>query len=480
MSKLVSFGTLSSQVVPSPVCFFRSINLGALLAYTVVAYICQYGLPGLGGETWGFFVGYLIPTIFLGIGIAVFMSATTKYVKHPPQGSMVSKALGIMFEAVVRRGQNTNLAHWLDVASKVHGGSYDPNDVESVKYVTRLFPYLAVMIPYWGIYGQTKTAFQIQGCQMNSKLGSFQLPISAMNIFNNVTILMLVPLFEQYMYPYILSTGWNFSMLVKIGLGFIFATAAMIMAALIEIYRIQNVPAEGKYDDADARDNISPCRNIDDYDPYKYVGWIQGTEDDQPANCWTIASDACSNLDPSQFTTACVDCDYIPQMSTISIFWQIPQFVLIGISEIFASITSLEFFYSQAPQSMRSVSQALNLFTNALGSWLTIPLTLLVNADANDPWIASDVNDGHLDYYFYLLASLMCLGLAVFVHLAYKFVYVSADELDALNGSSVKVQDANSDDERDDLISSIRANSGARAISSTDVYSPVMNRESDM
>lgn len=432
----------------------------------MVAYICQYGLPGLGGESWGFFVGYLIPTIFLGIGIAVFMSATNKYVKQPPQGSMVSRAVGIMVEGAVRRAHNTHHAHWLDVASVTNGGSYSPNEVECVKYVTRLFPYLAVMIPYWGIYGQTKTAFQIQGCQMNSKLGSFQLPISAMNIFNNVTILMLVPLFETYLYPWIKQKGYNFSMLVKIGLGFIFAAVAMIMAALIEIYRMQNVPKEGNYWDVDARNNISPCKNVDNYDPNKYVEWAQGTEDSKPSNCWQLDTPACANVAAADLTFDCVDCDNIPQMSNIHIFWQIPQFVLIGISEIFASITSLEFFYSQAPHSMRSVSQALNLFTNALGSWLTIPLTLLVNSDSEDPWIASDVNDGHLDYYFYLLAGLMLLGLIVFVRLAYQFVYVSADELEALNNADKTAEELDGTE-----VDNLAGGAG--------VYSPVLGRESE-
>eukprot|EP00128_Syssomonas_multiformis_P005370 Colp12_sorted_trinity150504_noHs@20846 len=153
-------------------------------------------------------------------------------------------------------------------------------------------------------------------------------------------------------------------------------------------------------------------------------------------------------------------------MSNIHIFWQIPQFVLIGISEIFASITSLEFFYSQAPHSMRSVSQALNLFTNALGSWLTIPLTLLVNADADSPWIASDVNDGHLDYYFYLLAGLMLIGLAVFVRLAYQFVYVSADELEALNNAEKSAEELDGTE-----VNNLAGGAG--------VYSPVLGRESE-
>ena len=46
--------------------FYWSINLGALISYTLVAYICQYGAgPDLGGEEWGFFVGYTIPSIMM-------------------------------------------------------------------------------------------------------------------------------------------------------------------------------------------------------------------------------------------------------------------------------------------------------------------------------------------------------------------------------------------------------------------------------
>lgn len=63
------------------------------------------------------------------------------------------------------------------------------------------------------------------------------------------------------------------------------------------------------------------------------------------------------------------------------VYVQIPQFALIGVSEILASITSLEFYYSQAPLSMRSVSQAANLFTSALGSLVVIPLLLIVNSN---------------------------------------------------------------------------------------------------
>ena len=42
--------------------------------------------------------------------------------------------------------------HILDKASREHGGSYPKTQVESIKLVVRQFPYLCILIPYWGIY----------------------------------------------------------------------------------------------------------------------------------------------------------------------------------------------------------------------------------------------------------------------------------------------------------------------------------------
>jgi dipeptide/tripeptide permease len=43
--------------------FYWSINLGSLIAFSAVAYICQNGIEGLGGLDWAFFVGFSVPAI---------------------------------------------------------------------------------------------------------------------------------------------------------------------------------------------------------------------------------------------------------------------------------------------------------------------------------------------------------------------------------------------------------------------------------
>ena len=71
-----------------------------------------------------------------------------------------------------------------------------------------------------------------------------------------------MPLFEQYLYPWLKNTGRELSMLNKIGIGFFIAMIAMLVAAIVEVARVKQSPSNGDYYDVSARDNISPCRNI--------------------------------------------------------------------------------------------------------------------------------------------------------------------------------------------------------------------------
>ena len=56
-----------------------------------------------------------------------------------------------------------------------------------------------------------------------------------------------------------------------------------------------------------------------------------------------------------------------------------------------------------------------------------------MNADPNDQWIKDNVNDGHLDYYFYLLAGIMFAAYLLYCHLCNGFEYTDVDELERLN-----------------------------------------------
>jgi dipeptide/tripeptide permease len=354
----------------------------------------------------------MIPFIMMGLAIVIFVAGTPKYTKPKPQGSAVGSAVAVCWEALwTNRKAVVTSKQVLDKASVENGGTFSQNKVESVKLVTRLLPFLGVLVAFWGIYGQMSTAFQNQGCQMELSAGPVKVPVSALSLFDTIAILMLVPVFDGYLYPWLKKRGHRVSMLDKVSWGFVFAMLAMVCAGLIEMYRLKEKRDAGGYFDTSARDNISPCQNIDDYNPKEYQKWDAGKGDvEEPANCHQINGCDLHYADGkySFLNLTCIECDDIPQMSKLSVFWQVPQFCLIGASEVLAAITSLEFFYSQAPTSMRSVSQALNLFTYALGSWLTIPLIILVNSGLfGEDWVPENLDEGHLSYYFFLLAGLM-------------------------------------------------------------------------
>ncbi|KAF4185507.1 hypothetical protein CNMCM8927_001334 [Aspergillus lentulus] len=61
--------------------------------------------------------------------------------------------------------------------------------------------------------------------------------------------------------------------------------------------------------------------------------------------------------------------------SRVSILLQIPVYALIGLSEFFASLSGMEYAYTKAPRSMRSIVSALFLLTCTIGSTVGVTLS---------------------------------------------------------------------------------------------------------
>jgi solute carrier family 15 (peptide/histidine transporter), member 3/4 len=416
--------------------FYWSINLGALISYTLVAPICQYGLKGLGGLEWRFVVGFSIPAIAMGLAILTFVSGTQRYKMRPHEGSVLSKALQILGQATARLCSSEPLpanSTWLDRAKAINGGSFDIADVEGVKYVWRLLPYLLLTVPYWAVYNQMSTAFQNQGCQMTLKLGSVNMPVSTLNLFDTLAILLLIPVFDGLVYPFFKSRGRPLTMLQKIGWGFVFAILSMVVAGVVEHYRKEMAPPEMTYleyamdnNTEFAQSHITACKQIDDFNPFKFQDWYaHASGASKPAYC----SQSCDTMGPDgKLDLSCITCDDVPLVSSMNVMWQVPQFMLVGMSEILASVTGLEFFFSQAPKSMRSFTAALNLFATSLGSWMCIPIIYLVNIDKTNQWLPADVNQGYMMYYFFLLAGIQLVDLLIFIWVASGYQYKNLEE----------------------------------------------------
>jgi len=105
-------------------------------------------------------------------------------------------------------------------------------------------------------------------------------------------------------------------------------------------------------------------------------------------------------------------------MKDLSIWWQTPQYMLIGMGEIFAAITCYELFYAEVPPHMRSVCQSINLLCTAFGSLAAAGFNSVCAS-----WLPNDLNssDAHLDWIFFLLGGVMLLNILLFSFLASRF-----------------------------------------------------------
>ena len=84
-------------------------------------------------------------------------------------------------------------------------------------------------------------------------------------------------------------------------------------------------------------------------------------------------------------------------VASISVFVQIPCYILIAFSEIFASITSMEYAYTHAPKSMKSVVSALSLWPNCVAA--LISLAISPSAQVKKKKIDTFVHDLMINYF---------------------------------------------------------------------------------
>ena len=106
--------------------------------------------------------------------------------------------------------------------------------------------------------------------------------------------------------------------------------------------------------------------------------------------------------------------------NTISMLWLLPQYVILTAGEVLFSITSLAFAFTQAPESMKSLVQALYLVTTALGNLIDIFVIGFVAGVFSSQ-----------AYEFFLFAGLMLVTSIAMMIVAHFYEYVDVTAGDA-------------------------------------------------
>jgi proton-dependent oligopeptide transporter, POT family len=131
-----------------------------------------------------------------------------------------------------------------------------------------------------------------------------------------ITIILFIPVLDRFIYPWLRRIGVPLKPISRITLGFIFGALAMMYAAYVQ-QLIYGAP---------------PCFA-------------------NPLTC------EAAKLPDGTIVH-----------NKVNVLVQTPAYCLIALSEIFASVTGLEYAYTQAPSSMKSFVQALFLLTSAVGA----------------------------------------------------------------------------------------------------------------
>lgn len=243
--------------------------------------------------------------------------------------------------------------------------------VEELKIPARMFPIWATSIIFSVVYTQNSSMFIEQGMVLDKRIGSLTIPPASLSTFDVISVLVWVPIYDKILVPVVRRFSGKergFTELQRMGIGLFLSILAMVSAALVEIRRLDI-----------ARELHLTHEKVE-----------------------------------------------VP----MSILWQISQYALVGVGEVFTCIGQVEFFYDQSPDAMRSLCTAFALMTGSLGSYLSSLILTLVSyfttMGGQPGWIPDNLNEGHLDRFFWLIAGLSLINLIVYIWCAFRYRYKTA------------------------------------------------------
>lgn len=386
--------------------YYFCVSIGSLLSVTVIVYL---------EDNIGFGWGFGIPTAIFAGAIVMFIAGAPLYRFKLPGGSSITSIAQVAVAAFRKR----NLPLPLDDSMFYEVSSDDPrymgsqriarstqfrlldkaailpegtdgkdlsladvnpwdlctvSKVEELKMIVSLLPIWASTVFVWTALAQMETFSVEEATTMNRQMGPhFKFPAASLAVFELVNVLCILPLYDVFLVPFMRKfTGkaQGISTLQRIGVGIGFSILAMVVAALVEVKRV-NVARE--YGLLDKPDSVIP----------------------------------------------------------LSVFWLVPQYFLRGTTEIFTQVGQLDFFYSEAPESMRSLGTAMYLSTIGVGHFVsTLLVTFVKDATrhGDDPgWLTDNLNRSRLDKFYYLLAIMSSVNFLWYLVCArwYKYKEVS-------------------------------------------------------
>ncbi|KAE8801796.1 Peptide transporter PTR2 [Hordeum vulgare] len=363
--------------------YYFLINMGCLLSTTVLVWVQD-------NVGWG--VGYAIPTVLMGFGLVVFVSGRNVYRYKRLGGSPLKRVSQVVIAAArnyrlklpddssallyEESGANFSTKHtsrfrFLDKAAILVPPSsgkavemMDPwrtctvSQVEELKMLLQLFPVWASLLFFFAVTAQMSSTLVEQGMAMDNRIGKFLVPPASLSTFDILAVAAFIPVYDLVLVPLVRrATGRDRGLSQLQRLGVGLALSVLAMAYSASV-EMRRLAA-------------------------------------------------------------------VRAGRSLNIMWQTPSYVVLGVAEVFTSVGIMEFFYDESPESMKSMGAALAQLAISAGNYLnSAVLGVVASATGRGGapgWIPDDLDVGHLDYFFWMMAGLSALNLLLFIYFSLRY-----------------------------------------------------------
>ncbi|KAG2557364.1 protein NRT1/ PTR FAMILY 4.5-like isoform X1 [Panicum virgatum] len=362
------------------------------------------GFVGLVFVVWvenskGWDIGFVVCALCVLLGMLIWIAGFPFYRNQVPTGSPITRVLQVFVTAFKNRNVklsenpselmqiNQDEASAVEILHRTEGfrcldkaavdtgktGAWSLcsiTQVEETKIILRMVPiFLSAILGYIPVPLILNFTVQ-QGNTMDTRLGSIHISPATLFVIPTVFQMVILVVYDRFIVPFLRKlTGYvgGITHLQRIGIGFLSATVATGIAALVEIKR-------------------------------KKVAEDNGL------------MDATSGI-------------------PISVFWLTVQFFLLGIVDVTSFVGLLEFFYSEASMGMKSIGSSIFYCILGVSAWLGSLLIQLANqvtrhSDGTGGWLdGTNLNRGKLDRFYGLLAVLELVSLLIYMFFARRYIY---------------------------------------------------------
>ncbi|KAH6792330.1 Major facilitator superfamily protein [Perilla frutescens var. hirtella] len=367
--------------------YYASYTLSVLFALTCVVYIQD----NLG---WG--VGFAVPAVLMLCAVTSFFLASPFYVRFKSSSSLITGFVQVAVASYNNRhlklsDSTSCLYHckngsdhvfpseklrFLNKACIVRdaqkelasdGRAINPWRLCTVEQVEELKVLLRV-VPIWSsgmimsINLSQSTFPVLQAVSMDRHItSSFEIPAASFSMFVVIAVILWVALYDRVYIPLasrLMGRPVRLSTRRRMGIGIFLSFLAMIVSAMVEAIRRSLAINQGALNHPQA-------------------------------------------------------------VVSMSALWLVPQNFLTGFAEAANAIAQNEFYFSEFPRSMSSIASTLlgigMCLANLLASFIMNTVDYLSKEGGNESWISSNINKGHYDYYYLVLAGLSMANMFYFL-----------------------------------------------------------------